>query len=300
MKQYQEQLNNFNKMLAQNPNNTWALAHRGYTFGLMKDYEKALTDFNRAVALQPDYVWALAHRGEIYCLLAQYDTALADFDQAVVLQPDYAWALAHRGVVYQVKGHLPAALADFNRAVELKPNYTWAIIQRGNVYMALRQYQNALADVDWIIRLDATLIPYWQGERGLILNAMGRYSETITCCKAALKTNQNDYIARYSLVVAKAHLTDCMAELQEEIHETRTLLQTELQTVTNNALKATILYRLGGLNAIEKKKKQALIKLQAAVSLDNEPKGIALHDPAWLALQNDPHFQSLITVNAVS
>lgn len=250
MEQYQETLANLSRAIAQNPGDAHTLAQRGETYRLIERYPEALADFNRAIDLKPDYAWAMAHRGETYRLLRCYQEALTDFNCTLELRPDQAWALAHRGVIYELMGCYQEALTDFDRAIELEPDYVWSLVHRGNTYIMMRYYEEALTDLDQAIALDKTIISPWPGERGLLLNFMGRYEETIAGCEQGLRENPADHIAMYSLVVAKVRWKG-LTNAQAKIAETRTLLQTVLQRAVNIVVRAGTLYRLGGLAALE-------------------------------------------------
>jgi tetratricopeptide (TPR) repeat protein len=253
------------------------LARRAETHRRQGRYQEALADFDRAVALHPDYGWALAHRGETFFLMDRYEEALADFDRAIALQPDYAWALAHRAAVYRRLKRHPEALRDLNRAIELEPAYAWALIHRANVYVVMKQYDLALADVDRVLELDPTLIPHWRGERGLLLNYLGRYGETIDCCRPAVAENPADYIAWYSLAVANA-LANGLAAAQGNIEQARTAALTAVDTPAGGLA----LYRLAGLAALQGQADEAQTYLQAALARHHEPAELVRHDPVWL------------------
>lgn len=290
MEQYQDTLIDLSQAIAQRPDDARVLAHRGETYRLLGRYQEALADFDRTIELKPNYAWAIAHRGETYRLLERYQEALADFDRTNELKPNYAWALAHRGIVYYQMKHYDKALTDLNWAIELKPDYIWALIHQVRTYIMLRRYQEALADFDQVISLDKSSINHWRGERGLILNYLGRYSETITCCEQALLENPDDYVALYSLTVAKICWKG-LAETQTEIDKTQAVLQPILKTEA----RADALYRLGGLAALEDKVDQGLTYLQEAILLDDEALELAYHDPAWSGLADDPRYQLIVS-----
>ncbi len=261
----------------------------------MKRYKDALVDFTQAIELAPTYVWAIAHRGETYRCMKCYHMAVADFSRAIDLDPNNVWTIAHRGATYFQLRRLEQALLDLNRAINLKPDYAWALIYRGQVYVSMKRYEKALADVDRAIALDETIINHWRGERGLLLNYLGRYAETIAGCERALQENPGDYIASYSLAVART-CSDGLAQAQADIDTARSILR----SVTNTEVAGLAVYRLGGLAAIEGKTDQALDHLQKAISLDDEPIKLARHDPAWLGLRLDARFQSLIAETTVT
>jgi len=279
--------------IGQNPNDARSLAHRGEIYQSTGCYAEALADLDRAIELNADYTWAIARRGETFCLLQQYEQALADFDRALALNSNYLWALAHRAVVYRWQGRCAEALTDLCRVIELKPDYGWALVHRGNIYIGLRRYQEALIDFERVATIDSTIVDHWNGEYGLLLNYVGQYAKTITICAHELHAYPDDHIAFYSLVVAQVFASG-LAQTQLNMARLLELLQNKLQYNTDKKLQAGILYRLGGLNALQRANMQALDYLQAAILLDNEPKEIARHDPAWTDLRGDTNFRTII------
>lgn len=263
-------------------NNSRLLARRGEDYRQRGCYAEALLDFTCAIELNPTYWWAIAHRGECYRQLKRFDPALADLTQAIRLAPDYLWAIAHRGVVYYQQKRLQEALDDLTYSIQRQPDYVWAVAYRVQVSITLKRYPEALLDVDQVIRLDRTIIPHWQGERGLLLNYLGRYQETIECCTQALQENPHDEVALYSLAVASA-LTKGRAQAEAEIRSARYMLE----AMENREKSGLVLYRLGGLAALEGKTAAALNYLKMASTYSDEPGELARHDPAWHTLNID-------------
>jgi len=284
-----ETLTDINRRIEQNPDDAKALAHRGENHRLTGHFEAALDDFNRSIELEPNNAWAIAHRGEIYRLMARYEQAIADFSPSLAFNPKYVWTLAHRGASYYQLKQYRNALVDINQAIDLQPDYPWALVYRINLYIRMERYEEALVDFDRAIALDNTIISHWPGERGLLLSYMGRYAEVISCYEQGLKDNSNDHITLYTLAVIKARLKG-LAAAQAEIETTRNTLQ----AIKEQSKRAGVLYRLGGLAALEGNWDRALNCLQEAILLDNEPLELARRDIAWLELREHPRFQSLI------
>jgi len=281
-----ETLTDINRRIEQNPDDAKALAHRGENYRLTGDFEAALNDFNRVIELEPDYAWAIAHRGDTYRLMERYEQAIADFDRSLALKPKQVWTLAHRGASYYHFKQYSNALIDINQALNLQPDYPWAIVYQINLYAIMGRYEEALVGFDRAIALDSTIIPSWPGERGLLLSYMGRYDEVIAVCEQGLKDHPDDYITLYTLAVVKARFKG-MAAAQADIETTRNVLQ----AVNEPSKRAGVVYRLGGLAALEGDRDFALNCLQEAISLDNEPLELARRDVAWLELREDPRFR---------
>ena len=264
------------------------LAGKAEEYRLQKCYEQALIEFSQAIEMKPDYGWAIAHRGEVYRQMKCYEKSLVDFNRAMALQPSRPWTIAHRGASYFSLQDYPAALADFDQAIELEKDYAWALIYRANCYTALKEYETALWDLHRAIAIDHQIIPSWQGERGLLLSYMYRYSEAIEYCKLGLAENPDDYIAWYTLTVAKSRWKGLTAA-EKEIAMTRKVLEKALE---RDGRIGGILYRLGGLAALEENEEQALTFLREAVLLEEEPRELLRHDLAWREWRDRPQFAS--------
>lgn len=292
MEAYQDKLAELNRILEPNSQDTWAYAKRGVIYHQLEQYDNALADFSRAIQLSPTYAWAYAQRGETHYLLNCYEEALADFNQAIALKPNSARVLAHRAVVHYRRrdGQLDydQALADLTQAIKLKPDYAWALMQRANLYIIMSRYKKALADADQAHALNEKIIPYWIGERGLLLNYLERYAETISSCQQAVQEDPSDYFALYSLAVARA-LSEGVAQAQPDILRARVVL--------NGVMKekecGLVIYRLAGLAALEGQTSQALDYLEEAIPLHAEPITLARHDPVWLNLYSNWRFNAL-------
>jgi tetratricopeptide (TPR) repeat protein len=278
-----------NRSIEQNPDDAKSLARHGENHRLAGEFKAALNDFNRSLHLEPDYAWAIAHRGDTYRLMKQYDRAIADFNRALALKPKQAWTIAHRGASYYHLKQYSNALSDFNQALDLQPDYPWAVVYQINIYAIMERFEEALVGFDRAIALDNTIIPSWPGERGLLLSYMGRYDEVIAVCDRGLKDNPDDYITLYTLAAVKARFKGMVAA-QADIATTRNVLQ----AVNEPSKRAGVVYRLGGLAALEGDRDLALNCLEEAISLDNEPLELARRDVAWLELREDPRFRSLI------
>ncbi|NEP00475.1 MAG: tetratricopeptide repeat protein [Symploca sp. SIO2E9] len=296
MEYAEKALTDLNQVIEQNPDNIWAIAHRGETYRLMKRYEEALVDFQRAIELKPDYAWVIAHRGETYYLMKLYQQALADFNQALQLKSDYTWVIAHRGVTYRFLGekYYRLALADLDQAIDLKPDYLWAIAYRSRVYELMKFYEEALIDFDRAVALDKTIfVKNWLIERGLILNYAHRYTEAYACCQQRLDEEPNDTTAWYCIAVAKARWQG-LDKAKNEIERSRTALLSKLETED----RGDILYRLSGLAILEGNCEQAWQYLREAIPINDEAMELVGHDPAWMDWRDDPRTQALLAREA--
>ena len=119
---------------------------------------------------------------------------------------------------------------------------------------------------------------------------MYRYPEAIECCKLGLAENPDDYIAWYTLTVAKSRWKGVTAA-EREIAMTGKVLETALE---RDGRTGGIIYRLAGLAALEENEEQALTLLREAVMLQEEPRELLRHDLAWQEWRDRPQFKSFL------
>jgi tetratricopeptide (TPR) repeat protein len=198
-------------MLAANPENTEALACRGYLYDALGRYSQALVDLTRAVELDPGHFLATCTRADSLRHLKRYDEALAEYDRASkldagssspysgraavhLLQERYDDALAefsfaiqldpldpvlrgNRAITHTALGRCGDALTDLQRAAELEhPDKRWLLTARAEAYRLMEHYDDALADYDRAIELYGTDSEALAG-RGQTYIAMGREKE---------------------------------------------------------------------------------------------------------------------------
>ena len=120
---------------------------------MLKRYEEALADFDRAIAIDEKYTWAIAHRGQTYGAMQRYEEALADFDRAIVLDEKSAWVIAGRGLVYLLLKRYEEALADFNQAIALDDSDDGYRFGRALVHLGIDQMDAFRNDLLCAIRL---------------------------------------------------------------------------------------------------------------------------------------------------
>jgi len=239
MQRFDEALADFDRAIALDENDFWAIALRGETSLLMQRFDEALADFDRAItldghtpraitlrgmnyrflqrgdealanfdhaiALDEHNSQALAQRGVTYRLMQRYDEALADFDRALALDESNSWAIAQRGVTYRLMRHCDEALVDFDRALALNESNSWAIAQRGVTYRLMQHYDEALADFDRAIALDEH--NSWAiAERGLTYRLTQHFDEALADFDRVIALDTQDAWYRYERAQVYYHL----------------------------------------------------------------------------------------------
>lgn len=88
------------------------------------DYAGALDDFNQLIALDPDFAEAWHKRATVFMMMQEYDKAKTDLEKALELEPHHFSAMTRLGYVYEFEGQERQALSAFRRALEINPYLT--------------------------------------------------------------------------------------------------------------------------------------------------------------------------------
>ncbi len=92
---------------------------RGCLYLGKEQYDNAIEDFNKVIALDPNDAKAYYNRGSAYSSKGQHDMAIEDCNRAIVINPNDAGAYNNRGIAYEMKGNIDKAIEDFKKACDL-------------------------------------------------------------------------------------------------------------------------------------------------------------------------------------
>jgi class 3 adenylate cyclase/Tfp pilus assembly protein PilF len=121
LKQYDQSLEDCNKVIQLKPDDPRGYNCRGYGHQLLRQFEAAIPDFNEAIRCNPNFVLAYEHRGTTYTLLQKYDRAVADYTEAIQLSPKNAVFYIRRGTAYSYLRQFDKAIQDYTDAILLDP-----------------------------------------------------------------------------------------------------------------------------------------------------------------------------------
>src|SRR6266702_2864271 len=290
--------------------------NRGVIQGILKNYQQAIIDFNRAMKLDTDLEYeGQRSKGKALHSLGRFQEAISAFHKALAASPGHTecviW-LAKSYMAVHSSGGISSSQTEnstmrsvdfeevldyFNRTVKFNPTDTKALFTRGETYSLMGYHKEALTDFDRVIALNKsinihfnkTIDRHLNRARALVLSYLKRYTEAIEGYEQILKEEPNDEVYLYNLVVAMAR--------ERGIAESQTIIDKAyagLQKIRRTEMGHVKLYGLGGLEALMSNIDQALDYLEAALPLSEEILYWARYDAAWLDLDNNIRFQTLI------
>jgi tetratricopeptide (TPR) repeat protein len=154
---YDRAVEDFDKVLALEPNNVEALISRGDAFSQLGDMGRALADLNRAVALAPQSPVPLLTRGQIESRRGNNAGAASDYEAALKIDPRNADAMINLAAIQSMQGKADAAVKLLDQAIAIDNSNPLAFYNRGYAWFALKGYDKAIADYGKAIELEPRL-----------------------------------------------------------------------------------------------------------------------------------------------
>jgi tetratricopeptide (TPR) repeat protein len=94
-------------------------SNRGMMRHYLRDYKGAVQDYDKALRQNPNNTAAMNNRAAAKMSLNDYQGALEDLNKAIKINPNYADAYDNRGRVKQKLGDLQGACGDWHTAYGL-------------------------------------------------------------------------------------------------------------------------------------------------------------------------------------
>ncbi|MCD6490414.1 MAG: tetratricopeptide repeat protein [Thermodesulfobacterium sp.] len=99
----------------------------------LKQFDEALEIFNKVLELDPNHTKALEARAVIYMQKGEIELAQNDLEKAIEIESENARLYFRLGQVYYRKKDLDKALELFTKAIDLEPIYPAAYMARSQI-----------------------------------------------------------------------------------------------------------------------------------------------------------------------
>ena len=107
-------------------------ANKGAVLNSLGNYTEAIKSYDKALAIDPHNVYALNNKGAALYRLGNYPGAILYYHKALAIQPNYVNALINKGISLHDLGHYHDAIISYDKVLALKPNDIEAIINKAN------------------------------------------------------------------------------------------------------------------------------------------------------------------------
>lgn len=191
---YQEALDLFKSLLAENPTLTTAFLGIGEIHLARGDYAQAEPAYARAVRLEPGNFDAQYGHGRVLQLLQRFADAVRAYQRALTIRPYHVDANMNLATAYLQLDEPSLAVPFAEKAVELAPDNGGARVNLGAAYErvgrtaeAILQYEMALELTEPSVPLLLNLVNAYAAER--------RFQEAINAAQilVSLEANANAY-----------------------------------------------------------------------------------------------------------
>jgi Flp pilus assembly protein TadD len=109
----------YDKSLALNPHNKYALNNKGYTFIVMKKFTEAIPFFNKALEIDPHFAYSYTNRGLAKIKTGLTEEGLGDINYSFELDKNNSYGYKNLGIYHFDKGEHEKALELFLKSREL-------------------------------------------------------------------------------------------------------------------------------------------------------------------------------------
>jgi tetratricopeptide (TPR) repeat protein len=145
--QTEKALDDCNAAIKSDPTTTMAFLGRGVLLAARKRaYDRAIQDFDRVLAIQPDNVGALIARGEALSNIGDQARALVDLNRAIALAPDRVAVYVTRGLMEGRRGNLAGAVGNYDIALRLDPSNVYALTNLAAIHLRQGRPSAALSN----------------------------------------------------------------------------------------------------------------------------------------------------------
>ena len=180
-------IDNYSMRLEGEPDNPSLYFGRAMDFMLVQDYENALNDLNKVLSINPDMLLARFARAvvrskqmeydrlqgnplrmdansetdipelkkiggavklpEVSTRSIEYEDILKEYEEILRINPGFFYAYYNRAEIFSLEKDYRAAIADYTKAIELEPQFAEAYFNRGISRLAIGETAQGLDDL---------------------------------------------------------------------------------------------------------------------------------------------------------
>ncbi len=145
----------YERILAQQPNNLDALTGAGYNYSWSKQYDKARLKFEAALALDPNSTVALVGQGYNYAWSGNYGLAKRAFEKLKLSEPNNVEAFKGLGYVHLWAGDGATAIDYFLDLAQKFPGDTEYRVALAQAYLSRHEVKKARIALQSALQIDS-------------------------------------------------------------------------------------------------------------------------------------------------
>ena len=154
------------------------------------DYDRDVAQFTRDIANDPTNTAAYRNRGFAHYLNDDFDLSIADYTEAIRIDPADGRAYEGRALAFEDKEQWAQAVSDYGEVIRRDPAAADAYTARGRLhFFRTTEYHQAIADFNEAIRLDPKPSNYY--DRGRAHQKKGNVDFAISDFSEAIRLDPN-------------------------------------------------------------------------------------------------------------
>lgn len=178
-------------------------------------FPEAVAQFDRAIAIEPSNQWALASRGITHVWQNDFVKAEADLAAAAAINDRNPVIYRARGLMALQNGKFDDAVEAFTTAHDIDRANNFALEYRAQAYSGLGKHEQANADLSTVIDRQPSRADLY-ARRASALRRLGRNDEAIEQARMVVTANPdnaNAHLIAAGIYDANSRQTDAMREL---------------------------------------------------------------------------------------
>lgn len=278
---HKEAISFLNNYINLNPYCEVAWHQIGRQHYVLKDYKKALKAFDYAVVIDEEFIGGYVEKAKTLEKLEEYDEAIKNYMITLELDDPTAYVYLRIGECYKKKGETTRAIQYYKKAVHEDP-----LLDKGWMVLAVihneqKEFDKALHYVNKALALDERDVTYLRYHAEINLR-LKFYEEAAMSYQKCIELDDSGVEVWITL-----------ADIWMYIGEENTALNILINAKKQHQNFAEIEYRIGCLFYLQEKKKEALLHLKTALSLDLDY--YLVMEELYPVIFNDPVVKRMIS-----
>ena len=235
LKNLDQAIDNFNKVLELNPQDGMAYFNIGTIFLEKRNFEAAIENYQNCLSINPSHAEAFDNMGSALKAQGNFTTAIEQFTQAINLKPNFAQAHYNLGIALHETGDPQAAIKSHRKACQIRPNYFKAYLGMGNAMKDKGELDTAIDSYKQAINIKPDYADAYYN-MGNALKDKGELNTAIDSYKQAIKIKPDYADAYYN-----------MGNVLEDKGELEQALENYQMSIKIEHNKAKLYYRIASI-----------------------------------------------------
>jgi tetratricopeptide (TPR) repeat protein len=181
--------------------NANARVQRGLIYRQMGNPQAALEDYNRALQLEADNTQALTNRGNALLDLRRFQEAIDDYEKVLEAEPRNVKTRVNFAIAFSSLRNFERAEQEFATAESHDQNYAELYVNRAIMHYESRQYAKAIPDYQQYLRFHPSDHQIYN-DLGVVYSILGNFQKAVESLTQAIQISP---VKDYYLLRAQAY-----------------------------------------------------------------------------------------------